>query len=128
MVGRESALLEDKVSAVLHKLSSQDQQFVSGRAGDQLLDLKQEPVLASSRSISKDSSCAHLRADEVKAGTQDHPSVQNVPTVTQRLLSCAQQIVSIYTLLSPGPTFSAVCVSLSHSHTHIKITMKALMF
>lgn len=56
VVGRESALLEDKVSAVLHKLSSQDQQFVSGRAGDQLLDLKQEPVLASSRSISKDPS------------------------------------------------------------------------
>lgn len=39
VVGRELALLEDKISAVLHKLPSQDQQFVSGWAGEQLLDL-----------------------------------------------------------------------------------------
>lgn len=55
VVGREAALLEDKVSAVLHKPSSQDQQLVCGRAGEQQLHLEQEAALGSSRSISRDS-------------------------------------------------------------------------
>lgn len=39
VVEREATRLEDKISAVLLKLTSQNQQLVSGGTGDQLLDL-----------------------------------------------------------------------------------------
>lgn len=108
VVGREASLLEDEVSADLLKLTSQNQQLVSGRAGDQLLDLG--PGITSVRlprgdKIPKDTfgpSRVHLRADKVESWIQDDLSVQNVSIVMQCPLSCGrQQDINVRPLTQP---------------------------
>lgn len=105
VVEREASRLEDKISAVLLKLTSQNQQLVSGGTGDQLLDLgpgstsvrwfRECPQrLPGGVRVAKDHvgpSRGHLRADKVKSWIQHNLSVQNVSSVMQSPLSCGTQ-------------------------------------